>query len=297
MQPRRRTAIHFGTSRVVATIVAFAWLAWAARADSFPTFAVLFAQVTNDIALIQQNFDNSPAQKQTLATLTRARTAILDPALRDEQVLSSVVNLLGGDINYAATLDLSAANARAAVLARYDLLATRVADLPPSTRSSTARDIFNGLTTDKNALANAEHAAGISQLLGPFGRRLETLAEVVGRAEIMTKPRVGSNAVRVQIGNHRFTSGGNGRHSPNIFEVTAPSPGYLAVHCRVVDRDEVIDFILPVVTDQVRYEVAQGFVTLSYNPGRLRDGRDRRCDQRNIFRAGSGKGNLRNLLV
>ena len=266
MQFGRRTAIHFQPGRLVAIIVALAWLTMSARADSFPTFAVLFAQITNDIALIQQNFDNSPAQKQTLATLTRARTAILNPELRDEQVLSTVVNLLENDINYAATLDLSAGNARATVLARYDSLATRVAGLPPSTRTMTARSIFNDLTPDKNALANAEHAAGISQLLGPFGRRLETLAEVVGRARIMTKPRVGSNAVRVLIDDHRFTSGGNSRHSPNIFEVTAPSPRYLAVNCRVVDRDEVINFSLPVITDQVRYEVAQGLVTLSYNP-------------------------------
>lgn len=266
MQLGRRTAIHFQPGRMVAIIAALAWLTMSARADSFPTFAVLFAQITNDIALIQQNFDNSPAQKQTLATLTRARTAILNPELRDEQVLSIMVNLLNDDINYAATLDLSAGNARAAVLARYELLATQVADLPPSTRTSTARSIFNDLTSERNALANAEHAAGISQLLGPFGRRLETLIEVVGRARIMTKPRVGSNAVRVMIDNHRFTSGGNGRHSPNIFEVTAPTPRYLAVNCRVVDRDEVINFTIPVLTDQVRYEVAQGLVTLSYNP-------------------------------
>jgi hypothetical protein len=266
MRPRRRTAIHVETSRFVATLIALAWLTMAARADSFPTFSVLFAQITNDIALIEQNFDNSSTQKQTLATLTLARTAILDPELRDEQVLSSVVNLLESDINYAATLDFSAQNARATVLARYELLATRVADLPPSTRTSAARNLFNDLTADKNALANAEHAAGIAQLLAPFGRRLETLATIVDRAQTMTKPRVGSNAVRVMIDNHRFTSGGNGRHSPNIFEVTAPTPRYLAVSCRVVDRDEVISFSLPVLTDQVRYEVAQGLVTLAYNP-------------------------------
>ena len=237
-----------------------------ARADSFPTFAVLFAQITNDIALIQQNFDSSPTQKQTLATLTRARTAILDPALRDEQVLASVVNLLESDINYAATLDFSAGNARAAVLARYDLLATRVADLPPSTRTTAAKDFLNDLTPDKNALANAEHAAAISQQLAPFGHKLETLADLIERAQFMTKPRVGSNAVRVMIGSHRFTSGGNSRHSPNIFEVIFPGNGYLTVNCRVVDRDEVINFSLPVLTDQVRYEVAQGLASLTYNP-------------------------------
>ncbi|HEY0552489.1 MAG TPA: hypothetical protein VGF13_23010, partial [Verrucomicrobiae bacterium] len=36
--------------------------------------------------------------------------------------------------------------------------------------------------------------------------------------------------------------------------------------CRVVDRDEVINFSLPIITDQVRYDVAQGLATLSYNP-------------------------------
>ena len=53
------------------------------------------------------------------------------------------------------------------MLARYDLLATRVADLPPSTRTTTARNLFNDLMPDKNALANAERATDISQLLAP----------------------------------------------------------------------------------------------------------------------------------
>ena len=266
MRARKRTGILVQPSRVVATLVVLAWLTVVARADSFLPFAVLFTQITNDIALQEQNFTNSPTQKQLLATLVKARTDILNPELRDEQVLASVVNLLGGDINYAATLDFSAANARSLVLARYDALAIRVADLPPSTRSSTARDLFNEITADKNALANAEHAGAISQLLAPFGRRLETLADVVARAQTMVKPRVGANSVRVTIDDHRFTSGGNGRSSPNIFQVTAPTQRYLEVNCRVVDRDEVINFSLPVLSEQVRYEIADGLVSLSYNP-------------------------------
>ncbi len=266
MQHGRRTAIHFQPGRFVAIIVAFAWLTMSARADSFPTFAVLFAQITNDIALIQQNFDNSPAQKQTMADLTRVRTAILNPELREDEVLARAVQLLDNDTNYAAALDLSAVNARAVSFARYDSLATRVADLPPSSRATAAEDFLNDLTPDKNALANATNAAAISQQLAPFGHKLETLADLVERAQVMTKPRVGSNAVRVQINSHRFTSGGNSRHSPNIFEVISPGNGYLTVNCRVVDRDEVIEFRLPILTDQVRYEVAQGLATLSYNP-------------------------------
>ncbi len=253
-------------SRVVATFVALIWLTVSACAGSFPTFSVLFTQITNDIALIEQNFDNSSAQKQTLADLTRVRTAILDPGLREDEVLSKSVQLLDNNLNYAATLDFSAVNARADAFAQYDVLATRVADLPPSSRATAAKDFLNGLAPDKNALANAEHAAAISNQLTPFGRRLETLADLVERAQFMTKPRVGSNAVRVQFDDHRFTSGGNGRHSPNIFEVASPGTGYLVVNCRVVDRDEVINFSLPVLTDQVRYEVAQGLVTLTYNP-------------------------------
>jgi hypothetical protein len=214
--------------------------------------------------VIQQNFDNSPAQKHNLATLVRARSAILNPELRDEQVLASVVNLLGDEVDYAAALDASAGNARSTVLARYDLLATRVADLPPSTRTTAARNHLNDLAADRNALANAEHAAGISNLLAPFGRRLETLAGLISRAQIMTRPRVSRNAVRAEVNGHRFTSGGNGRHSPNIFDVTAPSPLYLAVTCRVVDKTGVINFSLPVVTEQVRYEVAQGLASLAY---------------------------------
>ena len=266
MRARKRTGIHVQPSRVFATLVVFAWLAAVARAETFQPFAVLFTQITNDIALQEQNFTNSPAQKQALATLVSAQTDILDPELSDEQVLTSVVNLLGGDINYAATLDFSAVNTRALALARYDALAIHVADLPPSSRSSSASNLLNEITVDRNALTNAEHAGPISQLLGPFAGRLDTLAEAVADAQTMTRPRVGKNSVRVKIDNHGFKSGGNRRNSPNIFEVTAPTQRYLEVNCRVVDRDEVINFSLPVLTELVRYEIADGLVSLSYNP-------------------------------
>lgn len=266
MQPARRTAKHFETSGIVAIWVVVASLTMSVRADSFPTFSDLFTQVTNDIALIEQTFDNSPAQKQTLATLVRARTDILDPALPEEQVLSTVVNRLGNDTNYAATLDVSAINARATALARYDALAVRVGDLPPSSRATSAQNLLDDLAPERDALVAAQHASDISELLTPFCGRLDSLADMVSRAQTMTRPRVGKNAVRVMIGRDRFKGGGDSRNSPNIFEVISPSDDYLAVNCRVVDRDEVIEFSLPIITDQVRYEVAQGLATLSYNP-------------------------------
>ena len=248
-------------------------LLWAAlslfpnvRATSLQTFAVVFGQATNEIALIEQQFNDSPAQKEKLAALARARSVILNLDLRDEEALAALVNLLGSHDDYDTTLDESAANARAAVLARYDLLATRVVDLPPSSRTTTAKNRFADLAGDRAALANAAHAAGISSLLAPFGRRVESISEVVVRAQEMPRPNVGLNAVRATVDGRRFSGGGAGRHSPNEFDVTEPGPLYRAVDCRVMDGQAVIRFTLPAVTDRVRYEVAQGLATLTFTP-------------------------------
>ena len=244
-------------------LVSLLALATSVRATPLQTFAVVFGQATNEIASIEDDFQNSSAQNEKLATLWRVRSVILSDELRDEQVLATLVKLLGSHDDYQTTLDESAANARAAVLRRYDLFATRVADLPPSSRATLAKNRFNALAADQAALANAQHAAAISSLLAPFGQRIETIARLVVRAQIMPRPKVGVNAVRATVDGHRFASAGNGPHSPNLFEVTA-GPRYFAVNCRVVDGERVISFTLPVVTDQLRYDVAQGLATLTY---------------------------------
>lgn len=252
--------------RVTASALAFLFLVTSGGAASLSTFAPLFFRVADDLVLLQENFDNTPAQKHTLAVLSRARSAMLDDQLRDEETLALVVNWLGGDTNYTAPLDQAAFNARAAVQLRYDALGSRVANLPPSPRASRAKDFFHSLADDEAALVNAPHAAGIASLLAPLGRRLETGARLVVRAQFLPRPRVGLNAVRAVVNGQRFASTGDGPHSPNIFEVTAPGGLYYAVACRVVDGTKVINFTLPVVTDLVRYEVAQGFAALTYTP-------------------------------
>jgi hypothetical protein len=242
----------------------FLFLAWSVSAASLQTFAVVYGQLTNEIAIIESSFDNSSAQKQKLATLVRARGVILDPELRDEQALSALVQLLGSNSDYDATLDDSAANARAAVLSRYDATATRIADLPPSRKTNLAKNRFDDLASDANALANAQHAGGIAALLAPFGRRLESIAGLVAKAQTMPKPLVGANAVKAKVNGRRFSASGMGRPSSNRFDVSAPDPLYLEVSCRVVDGGQVITFTLPLVTEQVRYEVEQGFVSFTY---------------------------------
>lgn len=234
------------------------------RAASLQTFAVVFGQLTNDIANIQTHFDNSASQKQTLATFVHARSVILDPLLRDEQVLAVLVDLLGSNSDYTATLDESAGNARATVLAAYNLLGLRVADLFPSIRAAQTKNRFNELANDVSALANAQHAAGISALLAPFGRRLQGIERLLERANKWNVPRIHQNSVRASVNGQRFVSSADNPHSPNIFQVTEPSPLYREVYCRVVDGAQVITFTLPVVTEQVRYEVAQGFASLTY---------------------------------
>jgi hypothetical protein len=256
----------FGLGRSAVLLLSLFVLVFGLRAASLQTFIVVFGQATNEITSIENNFDNSAAQKEKLGTLWRARSVILNDTLRDEQVLAALVKLLGSDDAYQTTLDEGAVNARAAVLRRYDLFATRVADLPPSRRATLAKNRFDNLANEHAALANAQHAANISSLLAPFGQRIETIASIVVRAQVMPRPHVGANAVRADVNGHSFTGTGDGRHSPNEFKVTEPGPRYRSVSCRVVDGEKVIQFTLPVVTDQIRYEIAQGVATLSYTP-------------------------------
>jgi hypothetical protein len=234
-----------------------------AKAASLQTFAVVFGQVTNDLAILEASFDGSSGQRQLLAALVRARAAILDPDLRDEQALVKLVDLLGSNGAYDATLDESARNARAAVLSQHDVMALRVADLPPSRKTSLARARFNDLSGDAQALAVAQNAGGIAALLGPFGRRLASIEQSVRKAEVMPKPRVGLNAVRAKVNGRRFASSGVGRPTPNEFSVQA-GPGYLEVNCRVIDGERVITFALPVLTEDASYEVEAGLVSLAY---------------------------------
>src|SRR5687767_5935719 len=69
-------------------------LVWAVAGHgaSLQTFAVLYGQLTHDIVILEAEFDNSPEQKQTFATLVRARSVILNPELRDEQALAGLVD-------------------------------------------------------------------------------------------------------------------------------------------------------------------------------------------------------------
>lgn len=261
-----RRAFHLRLGRVLALFALLFWSAAMVRAASLPVFEPLFLQVTNDIAFILENFDGSVPQKRTLALLTRARTAMLNDQLLDEQALASVVDLLDGNTNYTAALDQSAINARETVLGRYDALALHVADLPPSIRANRVREHFQNLANDHAALAGAQHAAGISSLLAPFGRRMKTTARLVTRAQIMPRPRVSQNGVRAVVDGHRFNSSGNGPHSPNLFEVTAPGGLYYTSLCRAVDETKVIYLTLPIITDQVRYEVADGLASVTYTP-------------------------------
>jgi hypothetical protein len=269
MQPRGRAAFFPRPARVRALLLAMLamlFLVAGARAASLQTFIVVFGQLTNEIAEIQADFENSPQEKERLGLLTRARSVILNEEFRDEQALVRLIPLLGNEDDYEDTLDEAASNARATVLARYHLIGTRVSDLPPSRRATLARDRFNNLADERTALANAQHAEGISNLLAPFGSRVESVARLAARARIMPRPSLGLDAVRATVDGRRFSSTANGRNSPNIFEVTAPTSFYRAVDCRAVDGVRVIHFHLPVVTEQVRYEVAQGLATISYTP-------------------------------
>ena len=241
-------------------------LAPPAGAASLLTFAPVFNQATNEIAFIETHFTNSPAQKERLARLKDARATVLDPELRDDQALAALVKTLGAQIDYTANLDECALRARSSVLNDYDALALRVDDLPPSTRANNARNHFHTLSTDLAALLNAQHAAGISSLLAPFGKRINTTSQMVARATKMPVPSIRLNALKARVDGRPFASSGDGVHSPNLFEITSPGGLYLSVACRLVDGSQVINFTLPVLTSEVRYEVAQGLAGLTYTP-------------------------------
>jgi hypothetical protein len=260
----KRTAFLKNFACWVFVCTALALTILCTHAASLPVFATVFGQVTNEIAFIESNFDNSTEHKQQLATLVRARSVILNPEVRDDQALAALVNLLGDNPDYDAALDEAANGARASVMGTYDLLGVRVGDLPPSPGATLARNRYQALGPDATALANAEHAAGISALLAPFGRQLDTVRRLAERAASMRVPRIRQNSVRAQVDNRPFKSGGDGRHSPNSFDVTAPDPLYREIFCRVVDGKRVITFTLPVVTSQVRYEISQGLAALTY---------------------------------
>ena len=241
-------------------------LAPVAGAASLLTFTPVFDQATNEIAFIETHFTNSPAQNERLARLKDARATVLDPELRDDQALAALVKTLGAQIDYTTNLDECALRARSSVLNDYDALALRVDDLPPSTRANNARNHFRALANDQAALLNAQHAAGISSLLAPFGKRIDTTSRMVARATKMPVPGLRLNALKARVDGHPFASSGDGPHSPNLFEVTSPDGLYLSVACRLVDGSQVINFTLPVLTSEVRYEVAQGLAGLTYTP-------------------------------
>ena len=233
-------------------------------AASLQTFSAVFGQITNDIASIESSFDNSPGQKRMLAALIGARGAILNPDSHDEQALAKLVDLLGNNGDFSAALDEAALNARAVLFSQYESIAARLAGLPPSSRTTMARTHFGNLAPDADALAAAQHAAGISNLLAPFGRRLESVAALVARAETLPRPTIRINSVRATVNGRRFVSSGDGARSPNLFDVSAPDALYLQVFCRVVDRQRVITFTLPVLTAESGYDVAQGLAALTY---------------------------------
>jgi len=234
------------------------------RAASLPIFAPVFQQLTNEIESIEADFENSPVQNVRLATLIAAQQVVLDPEMADTDALQILVGLLGGDAEYADTLDEAASNARAVLLGDFDLLGARVIQLPPSPRANQARNRFDILLTSATTLVGTPHAAGIVPLLQPFAANLVLTAKFVTRAETMPLPIVGQNTVRGTVDGQRFASAGDNRRSPNNLDVSAPNPLYLSVSCRVLSGSRVINFTLPVVTDAVRYEVAQGLATLTY---------------------------------
>lgn len=234
------------------------------HAVSFQTFAPVFTQITNGIAVIEAGFDDSPATKSQLAALVAAERVLLDSDPADQEALADLVDLIGSNADYTTTLDESADNVRATLLGQYDQLATRLADAPPSVRKTTAQRRFADLTTKASALANAAQAAAISNLIPPYLKELASVGKVVTRAETMPVPGIGQNSVRATVGGRAFVSSGTGARSPNSFEVTAPGPLYLALNCRAVDGTRVINFAVPVVTDRARYEVGQGLATLTF---------------------------------
>ncbi len=266
MEFGRRTTIFSKLSHVRAWIAGWMFFSVAVHAASLQNFGPLFQQLTNDLAFLQQNFDGSTELKQQMAVLTRARGLVLSEDLPDEQALARLVPLLVHDTNYTVALDDSAFNTRAAILARHAALGERVAALPPWSRTTTARTRFAGLANEHAALTNAADAAAISNLLPPFVVQLASVSKYEVRARLMPRPRTRLNSLFGIVNGRRFTSTGGGRNSPNLFEVTAPTEFYRAVTARAVDGAGVIHLSLPVLTEQIRYEVASGLATISYSP-------------------------------
>lgn len=235
------------------------------HAVSLQTFAPVFNQITNGIAVIEAGFDHSTATKSLFATLVAAEQVLLDSEMADQEALHDLVDLIGSNTDYTATLDESAENVRATLLSQYDQLALRLAEAPPSARKTTAQRRFADLTTKANALTNAPTAAAISNLIPPYLKELASVGKVVTRAETMPVPGIRQNSVRATVGGRAFAASGSGARAPNSFEVTAPAPLYLALKGRAVDGTRVINFAVPVVTAQARYEVAQGLAALTYS--------------------------------
>jgi hypothetical protein len=71
-------------------------------------------------------------------------------------------------------------------------------------------------------------------------------------------------SVPAQVDGNRFVSTAESAHSPNEFRLSARTPLYREVFCRVIDGAKVIAFVLPRVTQKVRYEVAQSLALLDY---------------------------------
>ena len=266
MQSFQRAKTFSIARHVRAWIAALMLLAVAAPAASLQTFGLLYHQLTNELAFLQQNFDGSKDVKQKLAVLTRARGLVLNEELPDEQTLARVVPLLVHDNNYTATLDAAAFAARAAALARHESLGQRVADLPPWSRATTARLRFAYLADEHAALTNATNAAVIAHRLPNFVVQLNSAAKFEVRARLMPRPRTGLNSLRGIVNGRRFISTGDGRNSPNLFTVTAPSDFYRAVTIRAVAGAGVIHLNLPVLTEQVRYEIANGLANVTHSP-------------------------------
>ena len=266
MQSSKRAKNFSNSLHPRAWIVVWMLLVAVAPAASLQTFGPLYQQLTNDLAFLQQNFDGSPDVKQKLAVLTRARGLTLNAELPDEQALARVVPLLSHDTNYTATLTAAAFETRAPILANYESLGQRVADLPPWSRATTARTRFANLADEHAALTNATNAAVIANLLPNFVTQLNSAAKFEVRARLMPRPRTGLNSLRGIVDGHRFISTGSGRNSPNLFEVTAPSAFYRTVTIRAVAGAGVVHLNLPVLTEQVRYDIATGLAGVSYSP-------------------------------
>jgi hypothetical protein len=221
-------------------------------------------QITNELVSLQNSFDGSAVQKQRLGLLAQARSTGWEANLRDDQALARFIKLLGGLGDFDESLDQSAENARTAVIAEYNALALRVADLPPGLQSSAARTRFNALATNRASLSGAVGTTNISALLAPIGARMSRVNRLVTRAARMRPASIPMNGVRATVNDRAFVSSGDGPHSPNIFSVDAPTSVYREVFCRVVDRSKVLTFNLPVVTTLTRYDVAQGLATVTF---------------------------------